>query len=521
MSGSPVPALHSIAAQFPALKAVVIGDAMLDAYCEGAARRFCPDAPAPVIDVQSRREFRGGAANTAANLASLGAQTSLLSVIGDDEPGDRLAGDVAGLGIDLCLARSPDRKTLVKQRVMAGDQVLLRLDEGTTGPIDVWAQRRLGGWLAARVRDADVVIVSDYGYGVMTPALIDLLGELLSSPHRPLVAIDARDPSRYRPLGATVVKPNMREAAAILKLPDDRGECVRALMNGAKDRLLDACGAQMAAVTLDRDGAMILQRDARPYRTAAATVHKPQVSGAGDTYLAALSLALAAGASTAEAADLASAAAAVVVAKPYTATCSAEELSLQPASGPAPCSLTEIARIAQQHRQAGRKVVLTGGCFDILHRGHVTCLRRARSMGDVLIVAVNTDASVARLKGPTRPINSLADRLCVLAALGSVDYLVPFDDATPCGVVEAVRPDVFVKGGDYVREALPETPIVERYGGRVEIVPFVESRSTTGLITRIRGGREPRTSTGDAAGTTERNGHGKPQLAFRPATVVR
>ena len=499
---------------FSRLNVVVLGDAILDRYLSGAVRRVCPEAPAPIVDIENERDRPGGAANTAANAARLGASVSMLSVISGDCEGESLTDVLLGEGVDVsAVERAVSRRTLCKQRVTSGEQILLRFDQGTTTPIDPAFERRLCERLAVAAKTADVILISDYNYGVVTPGVLRFLAEM-SLHERPIVAVDARYLQRYRNIGVSVVKPNLAESAALLQLPAaDKPRQIRRVMS-RRQHLLDACGARIAAVTLDCDGAVVLDRSNAPIRTFGSRIARPQVSGAGDTYLAAFALALASGATTAQAAEIAAAASDIAVGKDATATCSAAELlqRLGPHSSPAR-TLAEVARAAHEHRRAGRRVVLTNGCFDILHKGHVTYLQRAAGLGDLLIVAVNTDEGIRRLKGPSRPINPLADRLCVLSALDCVDLLVTFGDDTPHAVIDAIRPDIFVKGGDYTRETLPEAALVEQLGGQVVILPLVENRSTTGVIERIR-------QTGETAARpwddiTEKNGRAKPELAVR------
>jgi D-beta-D-heptose 7-phosphate kinase/D-beta-D-heptose 1-phosphate adenosyltransferase len=243
----------------------------------------------------------------------------------------------------------------------------------------------------------------------------------------------------------------------------------------------------IVVVTIDQDGAVVFERGRHPHSTFTAPIRQACVAGAGDTFTAALALALAAGAPPWQAADLASAAAAVVVGKERTAACMAQELrEVLAALGKYVPDLARLAARVEFYRRPGRTVVFTNGCFDILHKGHVNLLHRARALADVLIVGVNSDAGFRRLKGPDRPINSLEDRIQVLAALGCVDHLVPFDEDTPCTLIRALRPEVFVKRGDYTRERLPEAPLVEELGGVVRILPILEDRSTTGLIEKIQ-----------------------------------
>jgi D-beta-D-heptose 7-phosphate kinase/D-beta-D-heptose 1-phosphate adenosyltransferase len=288
-------------------------------------------------------------------------------------------------------------------------------------------------------------------------------------------------------MGMTVVKPNYKEALALLELePTDDGQ--RAAQIAAHSvRLLDVTGAHIAAVTLDSEGALVIQRDQAPYRTYARPAPVVYPAGAGDTYIAALALALAAGAHTPAAADLAAAAAAVVIGKEGTATCGVAELcGVVSAEGKVLESVDALAACAAFYRRQGRRIVFTNGCFDILHSGHTSYLSQAKAFGDVLVVGVNSDESVRGLKGPTRPVNSLAERLSVLAALSCIDHLISFAEATPLALLEVLCPDAYIKGGDYTREMLPEAALMDTIGGEVHILPYLPDRSTSAIIERIR-----------------------------------
>jgi D-beta-D-heptose 7-phosphate kinase/D-beta-D-heptose 1-phosphate adenosyltransferase len=334
------------------------------------------------------------------------------------------------------------------------------------------------------VADADAVIVSDYGYGVLTPRVIAALARTQSGMPRVLV-VDAKTLTAYRDACVTAIKPNYEEAIRLLGIAGESGDRA-ATMSRRGEALLDATGARVAAVSLDTDGALFFERGRPPYRTYARPADHTRAAGAGDTFVAALALALAAGADTPAAAEIASAAAAVVVAKEATAACSHAELRVQVDGDTKITSVDRLTARLDRVRRDGRRVVLTNGCFDILHRGHVSYLSAAKAEGDVLVVAVNSDASVRKLKGRGRPVNGVEDRAQVLAALSSVDHVIVFDEDTPEGVVRAVRPDVFVKGGDYTEAMLPEAPVVRELGGVVRILPYVEDRSTSGLIARLR-----------------------------------
>jgi D-beta-D-heptose 7-phosphate kinase/D-beta-D-heptose 1-phosphate adenosyltransferase len=473
---------------FRSVHALVVGEAMLDSYVRGDASRLSREAPVPIVSVTGRTDAPGGAANTAVNIATLGGHSRLQSVVGRDDEAERLRTAIERSGVDVEGVVTADRReTLSKERVIAADQMVVRVDRGSTDPIDAETEDRLIERLTAAYEDADVVVVSDYDYGVITDRVLAALRDLQARSSKPLV-VDARDLRRYRRLDVTVVKPNYVEAINLLGEPDQRGTKLRASQIAANgERLLELTGAAVVAVTIDSEGVLVFERGAPPYRTYCRPRTDAQAAGGGDTFVATLALALASGAGTPEASELASTAAAIVVGQPGTVTCSADDLiGALSMGGKRVADLGELARRADTYRAQGQRIVFTNGCFDILHRGHVTYLDRAKGLGDVLIVAVNSDASVSRLKGPGRPINGLDDRLLVLEALSCVDTVVAFEGDTPEPLIEAIRPDVFAKGGDYTRETLPEAALVERLGGAVQILPLVDDRSTTGIIDRAR-----------------------------------
>ena len=509
------------------LHVIVIGEAMLDGYLEGFSNRLCPEAPVPVVTLKNRLYVPGGAANTAVNVRSLSANVTFLSVIGDDGEGCQLQQALSERGVSTKhILKVSNRQTLTKQRVMAASQILVRFDCGTTDAIDADSEQALIEKLELLFPECDAVIVSDYGYGILTQRVIDALAQLQQNNPRVLV-VDSKNLTAYRHLNVTAVKPNYKQAVQLLDIPlpplikGGIGGISRAeQIKPYEEKLLNLTGAKIAAVTLDAEGAIIFEHNSPPYRTYAQPTTESRTSGAGDTYSSALTLALAAGAATPLAADFAAAAAAVVVRKEGTTACSAEELReviskvredsedkrentslsplspLSPSSSSSPSSpssppekyipnLNQLVTLVASYRHAGHKIVFTNGCFDILHAGHVSYLNRAKALGDILIIGVNSDNSIRRIKGASRPINPLEDRIQVLGGLGCVDYLITFDENTPIDLIRLVQPDVYVKGGDYTKETLPEAPVVEQYGGIVELLPFVENRSTTRIIERV------------------------------------
>jgi D-beta-D-heptose 7-phosphate kinase / D-beta-D-heptose 1-phosphate adenosyltransferase len=517
------------------LHVIVIGDAMLDSYLEGFSDRLCPEAPVPIVTITDSVYVPGGAANTAVNVHSLGAKVTFLSVIGNDKYGDHLWRSLSELGISTThLITHPTRQTLSKQRIVAASQILMRVDSGTTNAIDCNTEQALIRELEHLFPKTDAVIVSDYNYGILTDKVINAIAQLQQNHPRVLV-VDSKNLTAYRHLNITAVKPNYDQALQLLGIPpiypretNSRAEQIKPY----GEKLLNLTGAKIAAVTLDTEGAIIFEHGSQPHRTYAQPTHQSRTAGAGDTYSCALTLALATGAPLPVAAEFAATAAAVVVTKEGTTACSAEELreflcdeargrggagekkvacvaSSPDTQHPATpvCSSREtrprnwlpytlsttkhipntnqLLTLVTYYRNIGRKIVFTNGCFDILHAGHISYLNRAKALGDILMIGVNSDGSIRRIKGPSRPINPLEDRIQVLCGLGCVDYLIAFEEDTPCNLIRIVKPDIYVKGSDYTKETLPEAPLVEEYGGVVELLPLVENRSTTRIIQRI------------------------------------
>jgi rfaE bifunctional protein kinase chain/domain/rfaE bifunctional protein nucleotidyltransferase chain/domain len=471
--------------RFSTIDVAVVGDLIYDAYLDGRATRVSREGPAPVVEVEERQEAAGGAANVAVNLAALGARVELYSVIGDDDAGARIV-EIArehGVGIDGVVV-SETRRTCAKQRVLADGHMLVRFDEGTEAPPEPGEEARVHAAVGRGVRTANAVVVSDYGAGVVTDGLIDRVVRGMGDV--PLV-VDGHDPCRFRHARPAVSAPSFTEVAPLLAISPEaaggRAEAVAA----SGERILMHTGAEIAVVTLDRDGAVVLERGRRPRCVVTDAIRELCATGAGDTFTAALTLSLVAGTDAVSAASIAAAAAGVVVGKPGTSTCSLAELRrrLIP-NGKLIPDAEQLACEADRHRLEGRRIALANGCFDILHCGHIAMLEEARRLGDVLVVAVNGDESVRRLKGPGRPVNTLAERIEVLGALACVDHIVPFDTDQPLELIRALRPDVLVKGGDYTEETVPEAALVRSLGGRVQIVDLVPERSTSRIIERAR-----------------------------------
>jgi len=473
---------------FAGRKVLVLGEAMLDSYLQGTSERLCQEAPVPIVDIRETAYLPGGAANTAANLSSLGAQATLLSVLGEDESGFRLRQTLEQRHIVTeHMLSTPNRCTLAKQRILAGPQIVVRFDQGSTQPLDTETETKLIDRLTLLFQMSEAIVVSDYHHGLLTPRVLQVLETLQRGDPRVMV-VDSKQPQAYRTLQVTAVKLNYEESIGLLGLPKVHGDEDRLeQINRHGGKVLDLTRAQIAAITLDHSGALIFHRDDEtPYRTYSESRPDSQAAGAGDTFVSALALGLATGAPPEHAAEIASAAASVVVTKSGTAVCSLEELKESFSTDEKVVNdVFQLALRVTLYRKTGRRIVFTNGCFDILHRGHTAYLNRAKALGDILIVGLNSDQSVRNLKGPQRPINPLEDRAQVLAALSCVDYIVPFDGNTPHDLIRRIRPDIFVKGGDYTRETLPEASLVDELGGRVEILPYLENYSTTSLIEKM------------------------------------
>jgi len=476
----------------------VIGDFLLDMWWSGTSDRLCREAPAPVVDLRARVLRPGGAANTAMNLAALGARVRVVGLVGADDAGRDLRRALGDAGIDVAgLIVHPGVSTATKTRIVSGGQTLVRVDDSHRGALPGDARRSvLDAARRARVGSAADVF-ADYGLGLFDA---DGIRELAAQNHSaPLIVVDAHDAVRWAVLAPQLVTPNAAEAARALGRPGPPADHRADFFLEHADELRARTGAGMVAVTLDVEGSLLLGPDTFRYRTRTSPAPEQNAAGAGDTYVAALTVARGAGLSWPVSAELAQVAADVVVRRPGTAVCSTADLVYALGGSTDPVLTAEaLAERMRAERQAARRVVFTNGCFDVLHRGHVAYLRQARRLGDVLVVAVNGDDSTRRLKGPGRPVNPVADRAAVLAALDCVDYVVVFDTDTPIPLLEALRPEVYAKGGDYSPDMLDEAPVVTSYGGEVRILDYVPAHSTTAIVNRILGSASPRATAADS-----------------------
>jgi len=468
---------------FSSVKVLVLGDLMLDQYWFGPTSRISPEAPVPVVKVTQSQARAGGAANVAVNVTSLGAQALLGGVIGKDTNGTQLRGLLLQRGIGLDLVESAQRPTITKLRVLSRNQQLIRLDtEDAYGPAEsaalVDAARR-------HVGAAAVCVLSDYAKGTLLEAAA--LVEECRRNHVP-VLVDPKGAEFTRYRGATLLTPNLAEFEAVAGKVDSDDELVARARRLRADLALTAL-----VVTLSERGMMVVSEARDPVFLQARAREVFDVTGAGDTVIATLAAGMGAGMTLTDAAALANVAAGLVVRKIGVASVTPSELRLElhehGRGGRGMLRREEAGRVAEEARGRGERIVMTNGCFDILHAGHVSYLEEAKTRGDRLIVAVNDDDSVRRLKGKDRPINSLEDRMAVLAGLAAVDWVVPFSEDTPERLIAEVLPHVLVKGGDYRPEDIAGGAAVIASGGVVEVLSFREGRSTSRILDSIRGKR--------------------------------
>ncbi|MFN0205581.1 MAG: D-glycero-beta-D-manno-heptose-7-phosphate kinase [Planctomycetota bacterium] len=473
---------------------LILGDLILDEYVLGDVSRISPEAPIPVLDVRREDHKIGGAGNVAANVVSMGGRAGVLGAIGNDRAGDDLKGLLKTSGIDISpVITDPKRRTTIKSRHMAGPQQLVRVDREDRGPLSPEAATHAVNYVKKFATEYQLIIISDYGKGLLSHELLDAaIRSARAAGVRVLVDPKGSDYSRYR--GASIVTPNRAEAELAT------GSSIRNTAAGtpriedlvtAGEKLLELCELEAAIITLGKDGVFFLTKQERvPHIIPTHARQVYDVTGAGDTVIAHLGTHLADGANIEESVRLANVAAGIVVAKLGTATVRREELLdaldvREPRRGKLMYTKDALDRLVTELKAEGRSIVFTNGVFDILHAGHVRYLRDAKASGDFLIVGVNDDASVRRIKGENRPINTIGDRMAVLAGLEMVDGVVAFDEDTPLAIIERITPNVLVKGQDWADKGVVGREWVESHGGRVLLMKLEEGRSTTNTIQRV------------------------------------
>ncbi len=464
---------------------LVAGDVMVDEYVVGEVERISPESPVPVVVARDRLRRLGGAGNVVKNLVTMGGTVALFATVGKDNPGSWFKKNCEEMAVEsFWLKDDPSRPTTIKTRVVARNQQIVRIDEERIAEIPAEIERVVLEEVKSVMPQVKAAIISDYGKGFLTPNLLQALLESARSNRIPsLVDPKGMDFRKYR--GATYITPNLREASLASGIEIRNKET---LVEAARI-LLDQTEAEALIITRGRDGiTLVTGHKAQDFPVK--PVEIVDVTGAGDTVISALGLAVANGLSIEEAINLANLAASIVVARFGAASASLEEMIdalRQKPSSTKVVALLDIAAELGNHRIQGHKIVFTNGCFDLFHAGHLEILRKASAMGDIMVVGINSDRSVSRIKGPGRPIIAQADRVELVSALSFVDFVVVFEEDTPENLIKELRPDILVKGEDWRGKEVVGEAIVKARGGRVEFVKHIDGISTSQLIQKIRG----------------------------------
>lgn len=455
-------------------KILVVGDLMLDHYILGDCSRVSPEAPVQVVEVKKEQNRLGGACNVAHNLISLGAKVELCGVIGEDRAGEELLSQAKELGIGTShIYQDSQRQTTQKSRVLVSNQQILRVDREDRGDVSSEVLSQIFNTIAKEITSFDGVILSDYGKGVLSEKMTREL-ITLANQHQKIILCDPKgsDYSKYK--NATLLTPNKKEAKEATGIEIDNPETLLLALNSLKNQ----CSLTYPLITLSEDGIGILENEElQVFPTLAQEVY--DVTGAGDTVIASLCFALSQGKSIQEACKFANSAAAVVVAKVGSATATQEEIYLFSQDSGVESKILSSPKDLPQNAN----IVFTNGCFDILHKGHVSYLQKAKELGDILVVGLNSDCSVKALKGEERPINSQEDRAYLLASLECVDFVIIFDELTPYELIKEISPSILVKGADYEGKEV----VGSEFAKEVRLLEFVEGKSTTNIIKKIKG----------------------------------
>ena len=461
----------------------VIGDLMIDHYIWGSCERISPEAPVQVVNVSKESAVLGGAGNVLTNLLSLGAEVSMFSVVGDDAHAEEMRELLNQTKIkEQVLICENGRRTTKKSRIIASNQQVIRYDDETKENISSSSSDALLEKFQSLLPTYDAVLLSDYGKGVLTTELTQKIIALANA-QSTLVLVDPKGENYEKYRGATLLTPNKKEAIVASKIEIVDEQSLTKVLTKFKDEL----ALKYSIITLSEDGIGLLDEKMQVIPTVAREVF--DVTGAGDTVLASLGVALASDFNIVEACEFANKAAAVVVAKVGSATVTLNEVeeyehSLNQGKSESKIkNFEQIERISKRLKEQGRKIIFTNGCFDILHRGHATYLQKAKELGDILILGLNSDESIRRLKGESRPINNLEDRAFLIGALESIDFVVPFREDTPYELIKLVNPSVLVKGADYEGKEVVGSDVADE----VVLIEFVAGKSTTNLIGKISG----------------------------------
>jgi D-beta-D-heptose 7-phosphate kinase/D-beta-D-heptose 1-phosphate adenosyltransferase len=473
--------------KFADCRLLVVGDLMIDEYVLGGVDRISPEAPVQVVAVINENYTLGGSGNVANNLIALGAEVSVLGVVGTDSDGNLLRQQLTRLGSNIDgVVQEEGRPTTKKTRIIAEHQQVLRIDRETRRAILPETFAAITALAENMIPDVDVIIISDYGKGLITRELLVKLIDLARA-HGKITIADPKglDFSKYA--GITILTPNKKEAslAAGIEIGDAQS------LAAAGKLLLEAAGIEKLLITCGKDGMVFFEPGHGPFTIRAKAREVYDVSGAGDTVIAVLGLGIAAGLTDRVSVALANTAAGIVVGKVGTATVNRGELgrALQESTDGIASkhkSINELAELCRKLRNDRKRIVLTNGCFDLLHVGHIKLFSASKQFGDVMIVALDDDDSVKRIKGSERPVISAAERVGILSALDSVDYVVVFDTDKLEEVITSIRPDILTKGSNYESEAVAGRETVEKFGGRVELIPITEDISSTRIINDIK-----------------------------------
>lgn len=465
---------------FQSAHVLVFGDVMLDRYWYGDTDRISPEAPVPVVHIQKTTMQPGGAANVALNIAALNARVKVFGLVGEDTQAQELNTLLDKAAIQSALLAVPGCPTTTKLRVVGQHQQLIRLDfEDVFSSVDM---QPLYETFASALSEAGSVVISDYAKGAVRDAA--QLISMARAKNIP-VLVDPKGTDYKRYAGATLVTPNLKEFTQVVGACANRDEMV-----GKARALIRANQIDALLVTLGKEGMLLVPQTGEPAYFPAEARDVYDVTGAGDTVIGVIAAALGAGSTLASAIALANRAAGIAVGKVGAAPVYLSELQAglahQAMRDSGVVSEDQLMHLMAKAHAQGQRVVMTNGCFDILHTGHIDYLTKAKALGDRLIVAVNDDDSISRLKGPTRPINTLSDRMAMLAGLGAVDWVVPFSEDTPARLIERVMPDILVKGADYTVDQIAGSAAVLENGGEVKTIPLVPNQSTSGLIAKIK-----------------------------------
>jgi len=478
--------MDKLLSQFKHARILVIGDVMIDEYVWGDVNRISPEAPVQIVQVHHTNITLGGAGNVVNNLRSFDAEVYIASVVGDGIKADQLIRlfQEKNANID-GIIRDPNRPTIVKTRIMASGQHVLRIDYEKTHHITQSQEEQIAHFAERTMPKIDLLIISDYGKGLLTNSLLQQVIALAQKHQKPII-VDPKGKDYIKYKGASIITPNLKEISLATGIEINELSSIQK----AGRLLIDQVGLERLLITCGKDGMVLFEPDREPYHIQTQARQVFDVSGAGDTVVSVMALALATGNNYLNAAQIANTAAGIVVAKVGTATVSPNELktALDPSKKLLPNKFRsghDLDELIQSLKNQRKKIVLTNGCFDLLHAGHIEFLAASKKCGDVLIVALDSDASVKKIKGPKRPVINEEERIRIISALSSVDYITVFSTEELNALLEKIKPNVLTKGSNYSTEKVYGNEIIKKYGGTVELIPVVDYISSSQIIQKI------------------------------------